>query len=73
MASMLVIGGIVSGVNHVLSFTAVVTAAVTGTARYAVVLSGAGARLVERATALGFFLGIPITGLFFAIDQIGVG
>lgn len=72
MASILVIGGIASGVNHVLNFAAVVTAAFAGTTRYVAVLGGADPRRVERATALGFFLGVPASGLILAIDRIGL-
>jgi hypothetical protein len=73
MSSVLVIGGIVSSVNHALSFAAVVTAALTGTARYAAVLAGADRHRLERATAYGFFLGTPVTIFLFALDRIGLG
>lgn len=72
MTSIFVVGGIASGIDHVLSFAAVVTAAFAGTTRYVAVLSDADSRRVERATALGFFLGVPVSALILAIDRIGL-
>lgn len=66
----LVLGSIVTSVNHVLSFAAVVTAALTGAARYAAVLSGADENQVERATAYGFFLGAGLSVGLLLLDRI---
>jgi hypothetical protein len=64
------IGGIVSAVDHVLSFAAVLTAATTGAARYAAVLRGGSDRQVERTTAWGFFLGVLASVLALLLDRL---
>jgi hypothetical protein len=67
------LGGIVSTVNHALSFVAVVTAVLTGAARYYAILRGADKDQVERATAYGFFLGALLSALLLAFDRILMG
>jgi hypothetical protein len=69
----LVFGGIVNGVNHVLGFAAVVTAAFAGTARYTAVLIDADKRQVERTTAFGFYLGVLLSVLLLILDRIQGG
>ena len=64
------VGGIVSEVNHVLSFAAVVTAACAGAARYSVVLLGRDQLQVERATARGFFVGLIASVAFLVLDHL---
>lgn len=66
-------GGIVSSVNHVLGFAAVVTATLTGAARYAAVLTDFDKRQVERATAYGFYLGVLFSALFLVLDRFQTG
>jgi hypothetical protein len=66
--SPLVFGGIVSSLNSVLGFTAVVTAAAASFARYAIVLTHADRRRVERMTAYGFHFGILIAAILFILD-----
>jgi hypothetical protein len=63
------IGGIVTEVNHVLSFAAVVTAATTGVLRYAAVLRGLAPSQVELATARGFYVGLIVSAAFLALDH----
>jgi hypothetical protein len=70
MASMLVVGGIVSSVNGVLGSMAVITAAAASVARYAIVLTNADRRQVERMTAYGFHLGIVAAIILFVLDQV---
>lgn len=65
---MVVTGGIVSSVNHLLGFMAVVTAAGASGARYAVVLTNADRRRVERMTAYGFHLGVLAAAILFILD-----
>jgi hypothetical protein len=69
MALIVVVGGIVSSVNHVLGFMAVVTAAAASVVRYVVVLGSADRRRVERMTAYGFHLGIVAAVVLFILDQ----
>jgi hypothetical protein len=66
----MVIGGNVESANHLLGFAAVVTAAFAGAARYAMVLTDADERQVERATAVGFFSGGSIGALMFLLDNV---
>jgi hypothetical protein len=68
MASIVVVGGIVSSINSVLGFMAVMTAAGASAARYAVVLTNADRRRVERMTAYGFHLGILAAAILFILD-----
>lgn len=68
MASIVVVGGIVSSVNSLLGFMAVVTAAGASVLRYAIVLMDPGRRRVERMTAYGFHLGIVIGIILFILD-----
>lgn len=70
MASMFVIGEIVSGVNSVLGFTAVVTAAAASLAHYVIVLTDADRRRVERMTAYGFHLGILAAIILLVLDHV---
>jgi len=70
VASIFVIGGIVNGVNHVLGFMAVITAASASLARYGIVLTGASRRRVERSTAVGFHMGILLGLGLFVLDRI---
>jgi hypothetical protein len=70
MASIVVAAGIVSSVNSVLGFMAVVTAAAASVARYGIVLTNADRRRVERMTAYGFHLGIFGAAVLFALDQV---
>jgi hypothetical protein len=70
MASIVVAGGIVSSVNSVLGFMAVVTAAAASVARYGIVLTNANRRRVERMTAYGFHLGIFAGAVLFVLDQV---
>lgn len=69
MASVVVTGGIVTSVNSVLGFVAVVTAAAASLAHYAVVLTNANRRRVELMTAYGFHLGILAAAILFILDQ----
>jgi hypothetical protein len=64
------LGGLVSAVNEVLSFVAVVTAACTGTARYIAVLLHKEQAEVEQATARGFVLGIALSALFLLVEHL---
>jgi hypothetical protein len=64
------IGGIVGEVSHVLSFAAVVTAATAGISRYTVVLLGRPAAQVERATAMGFFVGLIVSLALLFLDRL---
>ena len=68
MASIVVLGGIVSSVNSVLGFMAVVTAAGASVVRYAFVLINGDRRRVERMTAYGFHLGIFAAAILFILD-----
>lgn len=68
MASIVVAGGIVSSVNSVLGSMAVLTAAGASMVRYAVVLTGADRRRVERMTAYGFHLGIVGAAILFILE-----
>jgi hypothetical protein len=70
MASMVVAAGIVSSVNSVLGFMAVVTAAAASVARYGIALTNADRRRVERMTAYGFHLGIFAAVVLFVLDQV---
>jgi hypothetical protein len=63
------VGGIVTEVNHVLSFAAVVTAASTGALRYAAVLRRADSARVDLATARGFYIGFIASVLLLALDH----
>ena len=65
-----VLGDIVSSVNSVLSFAAVVTAAAAGASRYAAVLLGADRDRVERATARGFYLGVLVSAILFVLSSL---
>lgn len=69
MTSAVVFGGIVSSVNSVLGFTAVVTAAAASFVRYVVVLVSSDRRRVERMTAYGFHLGVFAAAVLFILDQ----
>lgn len=69
MASVAASGGIVSSINSVLGFMAVVTAAAASVARYGTILTSADRRRVERMTAYGFHLGILAAVVLFALDQ----
>jgi hypothetical protein len=66
---MVVAGGIVSSINSVLGFMAVVTAVAASLARDTTVLTRADRRRVERMTAYGFHLGILGATVLFALDQ----
>lgn len=69
----LLIGGILTSIDDALSFIAVATAVLTGTARYFAVLRGAERDQVERATAYGFFLGGLLSALLLILDRILAG
>jgi hypothetical protein len=69
MASIVVSGGIVSSINSVLGFMAVVTATAASVARYGTILSSQDRRRVERMTAYGFHVGIFAAVVLFALDQ----
>jgi len=64
------LGGLVSAINEVLSFVAVVAAAATGTARYIAVLLHKEQAEVEQATARGFVIGIALSALFLFIEHL---
>lgn len=66
----LLLGGILSSIDDALSFVAVVTAVLTGTARYFAVLRGAEREQVEHATAYGFFLGGLLSALLLVLDRV---
>ncbi len=68
MSSLVLVGGIVSSLNSVLGFLAVVTAAAASFARYVIVLTNADRRRVERMTAYGFHLGILSAAILFILD-----
>jgi hypothetical protein len=70
MGSVLAFGDIVTSVNHVLGFMAVVTAAGASVARYGAVLTDADRRRVDRSTAYGFHLGILLGLGLFALDHL---
>lgn len=65
-----VIGGIVSSVSSILGFAAVVTAAAAGATRYGAVLAGSDKDGVERATAIGFYLGVAVSILLLLVDRL---
>jgi hypothetical protein len=69
MAPTFVIGGIVSGINSFLGFTAAVTVAAASVARYSIVLTDASRPRVERVTAYGFHVGLLAALVLFIIDQ----
>jgi hypothetical protein len=66
----LFIGGVVTAVDEVLSFVAVVTAACTGAARYTAVLLGRDQEQIERATAGGFFVGLVVSVILLLLDLL---
>jgi orotate phosphoribosyltransferase len=68
MASIFVVGGIVSSVNSVLGSMAIVTAAGASVVRYAVILTNADRHRVERMTAYGFHFGILVAAILFILD-----
>jgi len=63
------IGGVVTAIDNLLSFVAVVTAAFTGAARYAAVLFAYDQSRVERATARGFFVGLAVSVALLTLDR----
>ena len=65
----LFIGGIVSAIDDVLGFVAVVTAACAGAARYTAVLLRCDQAQIERVTARGFFAGVLLSAAFLMIDR----
>jgi hypothetical protein len=69
MASIVLVGGIVGTVNHILGFIAVVTAAGASVARYGIILTDADRRRIERSTAYGFHFGILLALGLFVLDQ----
>jgi len=69
MDSLFVVGGIVSSLNYLFGFVAVVTAAAASTARYIIVLTNPNRHRLERATAYGFHVGIVAALALFAVDQ----
>lgn len=68
MDSLFVVGGIVSSLEHLLGFIAVVTAAAATTTRYAFALINPDRQRLERATAYGFHGGILAAISLFALD-----
>ena len=64
----LLLAGIVSSIDHLLGFTAVVTAAAASVARYAVVLTNPNRRRLEPVTAYGFHFGFLAAIALFALD-----
>lgn len=66
----LLIAGIVSEVGDALQFIAVVTAATSLTARYAAVLLGESKRQIERYMALGFLIGLLLSGALYLTDAL---
>lgn len=66
----LLIGAVVSVLDHALSFVAVLTAVLTATARYFAILRGAEKPQVERITARAFFLGFLVSLLLLALDRV---
>lgn len=66
----LFIGGLVSAIDDVLGFVAVVTAACAGAARYTAVLLRRDQAVIERVTARGFFAGVLFSTVFLFIDRL---
>jgi hypothetical protein len=64
------VGGIVTEVNHVLSFAAVVTAASTGVLRYRAVLLCRPQARVELETARGFYVGLIASLVLLVLDHL---
>lgn len=68
-----VIGSIVTAIDHVFSFIAVVTAIFTAAARYYATLRGAEKSQLDRITAYGFFVGFVLSLLLLILDQVVLG
>ncbi len=64
------VGGIAASVDHALSFIAVGTGVVTGTARYYAILRGSDKAQTERATAYGFFIGAAASAFLLVLDRV---
>jgi hypothetical protein len=60
------VAGLVGNINDGVGLGAALTGIATGSLRYAAVLRGSARKAVERATAIGFFLGLTVSPMLVA-------
>lgn len=60
------VAGLVGSINDGVGLGAALTGICTGSFRYAAVLRGYAKKEVERATAIGFFLGLTVSPVLVA-------